>query len=214
MRDFLYSLFGSLERRRAGRDAVLSTDIMNVRTVTSSTTYGKPSNLIGLLVIVRGGGGYGGGRTGSPSDSADGFAGATGIKYIESSEINIPVPITIGVGGTSDSHTGGTTSFGSFITAPGGAGTDDLYAGVPGLFSNIILARGSGGDINISTIFNNRNLAVADTYFGRNARRISFTKGANTVYTNISNKFGGGGQLTSGYANGASGVCVIYEFLS
>jgi hypothetical protein len=104
---------------------------------TSPAVYDPPAGLKQIKVIVVGGGGGGGGARSNPPGTwrygGGGAGGGTGIIYIPAPSIPGPVTVTVGAGGaggpapTSNNTitagvTGGTSSFGSFISATGGQG--------------------------------------------------------------------------------------------
>ena len=90
-----------------------------VRVYTSSTTWNKPSGLVGVIVEVVGGGGGSGGIAstagGQASASAGGGAGGYSRKYISAANLASSETVTVGTGGTagtatpSSGGTGGTS---------------------------------------------------------------------------------------------------------
>jgi hypothetical protein len=122
---------------------------------TSPATWTKPASVKAVKVTVLGGGGGGGGsRAPSPGyaeTAAGGAAGGGSTEYLDASAIPGPVAVTVGSGGagapapgsggTSTGSTGGTSSFGAFLSATGGAGSS-ATVGAGGT--------GSGGQINIT----------------------------------------------------------------
>lgn len=90
-------------------------------------TWTVPAGVDAVRVRLWGGGGYSGG-------SGGGFA----IKSIYGLSGTTSVLITVGFGGNATTTTGGTSSFGSFVSATGGAGTGGA------------VGAGTGGDINTS----------------------------------------------------------------
>jgi hypothetical protein len=129
---------------------------------TSPATWTKPANIKAVRVTVLGGGGGGHGcRAPAPQPSVIGATGAGGgvaIEYLSAPSIPGPVTVTVGSGGpggpgpggpfTPTAGTaGGSSSFGPFLSATGGASGGD--AGV-----------GSGGNFNLNGVVSNSNLAV------------------------------------------------------
>ena len=91
-------------------------------------------------VICVGGGGYGGeGRTGSRLFSGGGGGSGYVNEYSFYKNALSQVPVTIGSGGSPTSTTGGTTSFGTYVSAAGGStgSKPDAY--------NLIVAIGGAG---------------------------------------------------------------------
>jgi hypothetical protein len=97
--------------------------VMQVFTNTTpgGTTWTKPANLVAVKVTVVGGGG-GASPSGNIQQGGAGAGGAS-VEYIPAPSIPGPVTVTVGVGGTAPvpTTTGGTSSFGAFLSATGGA---------------------------------------------------------------------------------------------
>ena len=113
-----------------------------IRVFTSSTTWTKPPGVTKIYVRLVGGGGAGSGV------GETGGSGGYAEKLIDVSSVS-SVNVTIGAGSTSPTFyagaagNGGTTSFGSYLSATGGRGGNSSHqhcGGLPGL--------GSGGDLN------------------------------------------------------------------
>jgi hypothetical protein len=115
--------------------------ISGVRTFTSGGTWTKPAGVRVILVRLVGAGGGGSGHCES------GGSGGYAEKVINVTSIN-SVSVSVGTGGSATYYSGsagqgGTTSFGSFLSATGGNGANSNnqhHGGLPGL--------GSGGDLN------------------------------------------------------------------
>ena len=116
-------------------------------TSSGSGTWTKPSGCSNVLVYVTGGGG--GARINDNNyRGCGGGGGGTSIKWIDVSAVST-VSYSYGSGGRRARNggrgsTGGTSSFGSYCTATGGAGgqSDSPYEGGHG-------GTASGGDINV-----------------------------------------------------------------
>jgi hypothetical protein len=139
--------------------------VATVQRITSSGTWNKPSGCMFVRVTVVGGGGGGGGLDGNSNNqelfSGSGGGGGTAISMIDVSSVS-SVSVTVGAGGAggataNDGATGGTSSFGSYLSATGGLGgqfiataNEITTSGVPGIggegsSGNILNARGGVG---------------------------------------------------------------------
>lgn len=97
-------------------------------TTPGSTTWTKPANLVSIKVTVVAGGG------GASSGTRGGGGGGAAISYIPAPSIPGPVAVTVGAGGVSPTFTGGTSSFGAFLSATGG-GTSGGGTGSNGTYN-------------------------------------------------------------------------------
>ena len=126
----------------------------NVQVFTSSGTFVVPAGVTKVRVRQSGGGGGSGGTSTTTSSQVSASAGGNGGAYgegIYSLTAGQVVPVTIGAGGAAGTSgggsggTGGTTSFGSFLTTPGGHGS----GGVPA--NPAPLTQGPGPVSNVAT---------------------------------------------------------------
>ena len=231
MNDFLYSLFGVLHQKTAGGSVVLSSDLLNLRKFTSNGTYTKPNDLVNALVILIGGGA---GRqpsasTGERRDdtnyswshgSSNGGSAGSSIRFFNDSDLPNSLSVTIGSGGDfvssgsdtdrlNNSANGGSSSFGSFMTATGGevvfirqvtsfATTGTVRYGVG---YAPIGGTASGGDINLNGTGEVRGFALADTFLGT---------GAQDLFDLLPTYGGGGVSGISASDAGADG-CALYS---
>jgi hypothetical protein len=157
---------------------------------TSSGTYTKPSGVNYIFVEAIGGGGSGG----KGSFDGDGAQGGGGGAYVSqlfrASDVGSTETVTIGAGGASltssgTGNDGGTTTFGSLLTALGGEG---------GLKNNTA-GRGAPYDrSNSSSVDNN----VVVSYAGKGGLANGF--GGKTIYGGG----GGGGAKTANRDGGTS----------
>jgi hypothetical protein len=111
-------------------------------TVGSSTwTLTGKTDLKRIVVTAYGGGGGGG----SASNGGGGGAGGVGVRTIEVADLTTNVTVTVGGGGAIGSA-GGTTSFGTYISATGGAAASQLGgAGGTASGTNVVILGGQGG---------------------------------------------------------------------
>jgi hypothetical protein len=194
--------------------------LKNVFTYTGGTnTYTKSGDDVRIIhVIVCGGGG--GGRAYAESGGAGGYA----ERVIDATGITT-VTVTVGGGGAGGAYFGfspggSTTSFGGFVSAPGGGGANahiQHNGGLGGL--------GSGGQLNVwgggGGGHNNQ-----DQYNGNGAPGhggVSFFGGSQPSghggqQPSDVAAWGSGGVATNpahngqGGRNGKGGICIVYEY--
>ena len=124
---------------------------------TSPGTYTKPADVKDLKVTVVGGGGSAGysGGTSCTQQGGAGGGGGTAIEYLPEASVPGPVAVTVGASGAGGSPrrfcvgcSGGTSSFGAFLSATGGTGgcvgSPDYNACCP----QSLGGTGSGGTLN------------------------------------------------------------------
>jgi hypothetical protein len=109
---------------------------------TSSGTFTVPTGITAAKVTVIGGGGSGGDVTGTGSAAGGGGGGGVAIEFVTG--LTPGGTVTVTVGGVA-----GTSSFGAFCSATGGATAASVSAGGAAGAAGAGGA-GSGGDINIS----------------------------------------------------------------
>lgn len=187
--------------------------VMQVYTNTTpgGVTWTKPANLVAVKVTVVGGGG---GSTPVPGPTPNAVirggsgGGGTSVEYIPAPSIPGPVTVTVGAAGgtTAPTTTGGTSSFGAFLSATGGAMASSSNGAAGG--------SGSGGSYNISGGTGGASLAY--TYNpGPPAQRFGSTGtgGGSTLGFGGASDLVAGGNDSSldasagvGYGGGASGL--------
>lgn len=96
--------------------------------ITTTSTYTVPAGATLLRVHVIGGGAAGGGSSVVFGGGGGGGAGGYSMGYIDDLVGGDTVSVTIGAGGVgvlgdAASNSGGTTSFGTYLTATGGSGS-------------------------------------------------------------------------------------------
>jgi len=191
---------------------------LNARTTqvfTSSGTYTRPAGLVYAQVYVKGGGASGAGST-TTGMGASGGEGEEAWGLFTAAAIGASQTVTIGAGGNlinantnSAGNAGGTTSFGSVITAAGAPGGS---SGTIGSAPNVGGTGGTGGDFRMA---------------GASGTAGSGTGGNTPIYccgggkgggiftgAGVANSGGGGGGGSTGASSGAGakGICVVYEF--
>lgn len=196
--------------------------LKNVMTFTTNGTYTKSgADVQRLHVIVMGGGG--GGRAYSECGGAGGYA----EKLLDATSIST-VTVTIGGAGTGGvyfgySPSGGTTSFGTYVTASGGGGANahiQHCGGLGGL--------GSGGELNVQGGggggHNNMDQYSSNCAPGGEGGIGFFGGGTPGAHSNGAQPadvaaWGAGGVAVSpshngqGGRNGRGGICIVYEYL-
>ena len=202
--------------------------LIGLQVFTSSGTYTKTAGTNSILVYVTGAGGGGGSIGGGDpisESSGGGNAGGTAIKRITGGVTGITVTINAGGGGYATAYTvggtGGTTSFGSYCSATGGAGGNTVNAGNKQWAAGI----GIGGDINLSGGLGNSasdwgyNTIVQDTGNGGSSFWGGAGIGGSTLSSSSSTEGihggGGGGAFTNTGAPakaGGDGIVVVYEY--
>lgn len=109
--------------------AAISSGGVDIQTFTSGGTWTKPAGAQRVYVQAWGAGGSGARRDTSPSGGSGGGGGEYRDYMFNASALGATETVTIGTGGVSitagavvSGNDGGNTTFGSFLTAVGGAG--------------------------------------------------------------------------------------------
>ena len=195
----------------------------------SSGSYTPPSNVLSVTVELVGGGGGGGNApaiSGGTSLGGGGGGGGYSQRTLTAAQLGTgPIAVTVGFGGAS-ADSGGSSNFGGFLSATGGApgvsptGGDNAYAfgGGGGV--------GSGGDLNIQGGDGGAGKGVSiygfsgyggSAQWGGSVQGAIVNGGTNPGGNGLSYGGGGGGAGTANAAAtggvGAAGRVIIREFL-
>lgn len=139
---FVGSTTDNIVSRLAARSAV------DVQIFSTSGNWAKPNS--GSVVYVEAwGGGGGGGGTAPAGDGGSGGGGSFDYGFFRYADLPTSVSVVVAAGGTSavtsgsNGGSGGTSSFGDYLSAPGGVGgTGGTHTGGPG---GAVLHINSGG---------------------------------------------------------------------
>jgi hypothetical protein len=190
-------------------------------TIIESTTIWAPSSgARRALIFATGGGGSGGGGI-FGFNAGGGGPGATAISLLALSGIS-NVTVTIGQGGAAQTaaaagNNGGTTSFGTFLIAPGGAGGE--FGGNSGLGPGETLPGGTGMFVLRGAPGNPRTggnqTGNGGSSFWGGGGRYANDRGADVSAGPGKHGGGGGGGANTGVTTGAAGghgLVFIIEF--
>jgi hypothetical protein len=203
-----------------------------------TSTYTPTSGMSYCIVEVVGGGGGGGGCAAGAANSLGGGGGGGGggysREYYSAATIGASKSVTVGAGGSGGGaggtgNPGGTTSFGSLMTATGGSGGGGLTgstafrsisggtggAGASGTFN--INGDGGGFSVTSGSTQAGSSGGGGSSYFGGGAIYKNGTTAA-TGGTGTAIGGGGSGGLCTNASNasgggGADGCCIVTEFI-
>lgn len=181
---------------------------------TSPGTWTKPAGLSAVRVTVVGGGGGGGRGSRNNPGNAFGYGGSGGAggysqEVIQAPSIPGPVSVTIGNGGNqynpgqeNPGNPGGTSSFGAFLSATGGAvgnNGSQQYPGNPGSGGN-----GTGGQLN------QQGFSSGGVFGGYGFAGNQGIPGATTGNPGVGRGGGGGGGWDNGNpGTGTAGIVIV-----
>jgi hypothetical protein len=224
-----------------GSSASSSSSALSIveRVFTASGTYTPTIGMVFCEVQIVGGGGAGGGAPNPAatqfSAGAGGGSGEYAFGLFSASQIGASQSITIGAGGTGVSagagNSGGTTSFGSLMTALGGSGGattgsqtafngGGTLGGTGGTGGNYRIAGGSGGGATVG-VGATSNILFGG--YGGNSKLGSggiagAGNGGRDGTAGLGYGSGGGGAVALNAnqigGNGSSGVVIIQEYVS
>jgi hypothetical protein len=171
----------------SGRSLVAS-PVPTIQAFTTSGTFTVPAGVTKVKVTVVGGGG-GGTTATSSTPQGGGGAGGAAIKVITGLTPGGTVAVTVDPGGAAETA-GGTSSFGTYCSATGGARAA-VRTGNPG--PGGAGGTGSGGDVNFTGGAGTGGSGVINVVAGNGGT------GGNSI-------FGGGGLGGTGVNGGAAGA--------
>lgn len=216
--------------------------LLNIQVFTSSGTYTPTSGTAKIIVEVQApGGGSGGVASTSAGQSAVSVPGGGGsyakaliTSGFSGATVTIGAAGTAGAAGANSGGAGGVTSFGTFISCPGGSGggggsavsaaanvgfavasasptltgvalTITSIAGAPSAYSSVVVAAGT-----VATAASGGSSVLGNGGQGRGAQAVG----------SVGNGYGGGGGgsnngASASAATGAAGapaIIIVYEF--
>lgn len=160
-----------------------------VQIFSASGTFNVPDGVVSVFALVWGGGGSGG--INGPAQGG----GGGGFSFKRCTVVpGAAIAVTVGAPGSSAGvNAGGTSSFGAFCSATGGAGS-----GAGG--------NGSGGDINIIGSYGGRDGGGAEMGIGGGS---PFGGAGGGIDTTGAFPGGGGGTAPDASSGGGAGGCVL-----
>lgn len=195
----------------SGKALISNGTLPNQQIFSSSSTFTPVTTSV--VVILTGGGGGGGGGGSGHTHSSGGGGGGVGVFLVSNLTPGTPITITCGSGGgggatNTGGGTGGTSTFGTYITCTGGTG-GDTSGGTPGICS----AHDVTNAIPLMAI------SVMNLSSGSGTTAATTSQGG-YCYFNITNtaagavgvKGAGGGGNTGASGNGSAGsvgYCVV-----
>ena len=163
--------------------------------LTSSTVFEVPADVTSMKVTVVGGGG-GGAKSSTSTSGGGGGGGGVAIQEVTGLTPGSSIQVTVGGAGLGQTTagkpgtSGGTSSFGSYVSATGGAGGAPYSGGVGGT--------GSGAGLNFS---GTSGVQTADGPGGGTCGGSTVRFGGSPGYSS-----GNPGQNATGYGHGGSGT--------
>ncbi|MFT4271271.1 MAG: hypothetical protein QM578_09685 [Pantoea sp.] len=216
--------------------------LLNIQVITATGTYTKTPGTKDAFVKGVGGGAAGGGVGASTSSSVRGGAGGGAGTYGETWIDDVPdtVAVTIGAAGVgvsgNNGGNGGTSTFGSYLTLPGGNGGNygiNMTSAGRGAAGGEIATAATGSDFSIRGQSGDDAFSIsattvvagagASTSVGEGGSCQCSTSTTGTAFTNAgiaATGYGaGGGGATCGIGgaanvggNGGPGIFIVMEF--
>lgn len=190
--------------RATGRVALPNTPRSVLRNYTSSATWTKPAGLVKIRVWGVGPGGSTPSSTAAAAECAPGAgggSGAYGFKEILAASLGATESVTIGapVAGSD----GGTTSFASHLTLPGGGGGATMASGTSiTQQAGSVAAAATGADWTVPGQYGERGVRWSGTQ-AQGGRGCSSPLGSG----GMAGVSGSSGSPGTGYGAGAGGPC-------
>jgi hypothetical protein len=216
--------------------------LINIQVFTSSGTYTKTAGAVKGKALVQGGGGAGGGSAANSGSFISAGDGGDAGSYGETGLIDLTgvttVPVTVGAGGTGSSAAagtnGGSSSFGSYIVAPGGLGgaagnsqaasstLSNGHAATSACTGTSVAVNIPGSGAYSGEVVGSNRTAVkaghgGDSQMGKggNAQVAGYTSLPGTGYGSGGAGSAGAGSYSSSAAagaNGANGIVIVLEY--
>lgn len=218
-----------LDGQGVGR-GIMPGRLLNVQKFSASGTYTPTPGTNTVRVRAIGGGGGSGGTSTTASGTCSVTAGGNTGTYGEGIYSITPgatVAVTIGAAGAAgaiagNGGSGGTTSFGAYLTCPGGQGSVLNGTAIPpyGVFSSLVVNVATGGNIvnGYERLGSNGMAMQPGQGFGGSGAPGQFGGGAQSGNVGLGYGSGGGGvftgQSTSGVVGkaGVGGYLIVEEY--
>jgi hypothetical protein len=186
---------------------------LEIFTTSGTWTQTGKTDLKRIRVTAYGGGGGGANNgSGGAGNSGSGGAGGIGLVTLEASSVTTNVTVTIGAAGGIN-NSGGTTSFGTYISATGGSPGSGNSGGAGGTATGtgVFILGGQGGS---ASIWSQGNFPAAGHYnsFNNTGATGGGLGGGRTGVSGTGITGSGGGSNASGSA-GSVIVEEIYGFV-
>jgi hypothetical protein len=210
--------------------------LIGVQVFPGSGTYAPTSGMSTVVFEVQGGGGAGGGASGATSTNVTlggpGVSGTYAKARYSAAQVGASQVITVGAGGTAVNGaaggSGGSSSVGSLIVAPGGPGGTMLTNTAAPTVNSTGANSGAATGANIFSSLGSAaspSIAISSAVAASGAGGPSifgpggYSTGINSVGANAQNRCAGGGAAISNSSggslfggNGGSGIVIAWEY--